>query len=318
MKKAFTLVEMLVVIAIIGTLAAVLMGTFSGSTESAHTARCMSNMKNLASACLSASVAIGHIPPASSLELVNATVQSGGKAKLQYSEVKGWISWDSENKFKRDSKGYLPASHQSCSLISMYEESQSLRDYAITNGVLWKYLNGNHSTYICPHHERVKKAYKPNWSYIMNSYFGWDYSKGSKAIATDDGRGVLISATGMRNSDKYLLFAEVPFVEHDDVTPPDTTTGQECDSVLQYASDSGSIASKSGNVTSSGGSEQIGFNHKTGKQYFANVVFADGHTEKLVFPKTGMSESDIKDLTYWLCTGKDVSFNGKKYDKMTN
>ena len=51
MKKGFSLVELLVVIGIIGILAGVLMGVFSGGSDSARAARCLSNMKNLANAC---------------------------------------------------------------------------------------------------------------------------------------------------------------------------------------------------------------------------------------------------------------------------
>ena len=53
MKKGFTLVEMLVVIGIIGILVGVLVASFSGGTESARNAQCLTNMKNLAGACQS-------------------------------------------------------------------------------------------------------------------------------------------------------------------------------------------------------------------------------------------------------------------------
>ena len=44
MKKAFSLVELLVVVAIIAILAGVLVSSFSGGTESARAARCLSNL----------------------------------------------------------------------------------------------------------------------------------------------------------------------------------------------------------------------------------------------------------------------------------
>ena len=47
-RSGFTLVELLVVVAIIGILAGVLLASFSGGTEAARAAKCLSNMRNLA------------------------------------------------------------------------------------------------------------------------------------------------------------------------------------------------------------------------------------------------------------------------------
>ena len=47
-----------------------------------------------------------------------------------------------------------------------------------------------------------------------------------------------------------------------------------------------------------------------------NMTFADGHVEKLRQPRTGLNEGDLHELTKWLCEGKDVSFNGKKYEEL--
>ena len=48
MKRAFTLVELMVVISIIGILIAILVTNYGGATESARAAHCLANMKNLA------------------------------------------------------------------------------------------------------------------------------------------------------------------------------------------------------------------------------------------------------------------------------
>lgn len=47
-RKAFTLVELLVVVGILGILMAVLLGTFGGAGESARAAKCQANLHNLA------------------------------------------------------------------------------------------------------------------------------------------------------------------------------------------------------------------------------------------------------------------------------
>lgn len=314
---------MLVVIGIIGILAGVLMGTFSGGTESAHTARCLSNMRNLAAACHSASVTIGHYPPAGSFECVSVEVAGNGKAREQYFAFDGWISWDSRNAYARDSQGHRPTSHKASAAwnTSMYSDDQTARQYCLTNGALWKLVNGNHTIYICPRHEKAMKALKPNFSYVMNAFFGWDYSKGKNAISIDNGWGVY-KGHDLGKTDKRLLFAEIPFVAHHGIVVPEDTSGEKTDSILQHKGCAGCASP-----------ESIGFNHKSGKQYYANIVFADGHTEKLVYPKEGMSDAELQDLTMWLCGMRnvsshkipkdedykpvDISFNGKKYDKMS-
>ena len=52
-RGGFTIIELLVVIGIIGVLAGVLLASFSGGTESARAAKCLSNMRNLAQGAIS-------------------------------------------------------------------------------------------------------------------------------------------------------------------------------------------------------------------------------------------------------------------------
>ena len=51
-RSGFTLIELLVVIAIIAILAAILFPVFARARENARKAQCISNMKQLALACL--------------------------------------------------------------------------------------------------------------------------------------------------------------------------------------------------------------------------------------------------------------------------
>ena len=299
--KGFTLVELLVVIGIIAILAGVMLGTFGGSTDSAASARCLANMKNLATACQTYGMEHGHYPLAGSIEYFTVDASGGRRnVDLSYFEIPGWISWYS--------KGAYPSkSSVGASSVGMCSTTEDESDYAITNGALWKYVSHNRETYVCPAHAK-KSAARPHWSYLMNAYFGWTADGKTKA----NGSGYIVYGN-LNNADRILLFAEVPFTGLGSPFTDGSGSGEDSDAVLQFAfvNDGGSKGQnrKSGN-------EFIGFNHRSGKQYAAHVVFADGHAEKLLAPKAGLSDDELKNLTSWLCQGIDVSFNGKKYDRL--
>ena len=85
--------------------------------------------------------------------------------------------------------------------------------------------------------------------------------------------------------------------------------------VLQYGNDSGGVA-KSNKSAEGGAGEVIGFNHKVGNDYSAHIAFADGHCVKLMLPRGG-DEGNLRELTTWLCTGQEYTFNGARYEKVT-
>lgn len=308
MKKAFSLVELLVVIGIIAILAGVILGTFSGSTDSARDAHCLANLHNLAAACQSYGVEFHRYPAAGSFELVEVHLDRGSKAAREYSECKGWISWNSRDAYRKDpERNRGPSSHKASASwnISAYSSDEDARMFSITNGAVWKYVNCNHDVYICPLHAQT--GMKPNWSYAMNAYFRWDHTRGTRAMPIEDD-GIYRYYGDLARADRRLLFAEIPFKKIDVGSDDDAEElrGEKSDSVLQYK---GSTGCKS--------PETIGFNHGNKKYYYAHVAFADGHTEKLVYPKSGMSDEELKDLTRWLCEGIDISFDGRKYKNLT-
>ena len=155
----------------------------------------------------------------------------------------------------------------------------------------------------------------------MNAYFGWDTSNGQRSYSpgggnhTDYGR--------LNNADRMLLFSEVPFMGYSSWQPEGSAGSTETDAILQVAK-SGSDADDPSANKSGSGNETIGANHMVGKNLFAHVAFADGHCEKLRIPYTGspkspqISEDNLKELTTWLCAGKDVTLDGKKYKKLEN
>lgn len=315
MKKAFSLVELLVVIGIIAVLAGVLLATFGGSSESARAAQCLSNMKNLANACQTYGMNTGRYPNAGSVEIMSMDDSEGrNRVKAKYTERTGWISWDSEGK-------YPSGSHSANGTIGMYCDDLKQSAHALTNGCLWTYVAGNRSTYVCPKHALKMRDARVNWSYLMNANFGWDTSNGSRSYSSSGG-----GHTGygtLANADKMLLFAEVPFMGYSSWQPEGNGGTTETDAILQFST-SGLKSGDKGANQPAAGNETIGANHLIGKNLYAHVAFADGHCEKLRIPYTGnakkpqVDDGNLKELTTWLCAGKDVSLNGKKYEKLEN
>ena len=298
MKKGFTLVELLVVIGIIGILGGVLMASLRGSTDSANNAKCLSNMKSLASACQTYGMSSGYYPLAGSIEKMQATNSSGKKnIKMRYYELPGWLSWNSRGVYGSDTSSHCSSAGW---FTSAYSSDFDARECAYTNGVIWTCISGSKSLFQCPAHLKKYASDPPAWSYVMNSYFGWDSSEGSSARGASYS-GVKFSS--LSRGDKRLLFAELPFMGYE--VTPDTSSGSgtKNDCVLQYE-------------TKYGG-EHIGFNHKIGKRdKCAHVCFADGHVEQLLYPKSGMGSSELRELTEWLCEAKDVALNGDRYEKL--
>lgn len=277
MKRAFTLIELLIVIGIIAVLSAILLGTFSGATESARATQCLANMKSLANAVQSYALETNHYPSAESREVVNVVInKSMVHAKKQYNEEVGWISWYSKGLYPSDS-----SQKESCHPVGMYSGTLEEYEYALSHGSLYKYVGGNVSVYVCPVHK--DKHAIAHWSYFMNPKVG--------------GR----SYGNFKGADRMLLFGEIPFQGPGDWFPNGTADEGDTDSdaVLQYKD----------------GTENIGGNHKSAKKWYAHVAFADGHVEKLNVD--GLSGENMKELTTWLCEGKAVGrTSGGKYEEL--
>ena len=304
MKKAFTLVELLVVIGILAILMGVLVATIGNGTESARAARCLTNMRSLATACNTVAAAHDHYPLAGSLEVKKINLSGGsGDSKRFYEEAKGWISWNSRGSYT----GGRSTSHVSSLswFTSAYCEDLETREYALTNGTIWSAISGNTDLYVCPSHRKALRHKNPLWSYVMNERFGYDDTLGSNGKM--NWPGVWYGKLG--RADRTLMFAELQFAANDKLeVNTDPSAGIKYDCTLQYKH-----------------KEMLGCNHASGKRGLcAHVAFADGHVEKLAIParRDGdgwallVSRGDIEDLTEWLCQGKDVSYNGSKYEKL--
>jgi prepilin-type N-terminal cleavage/methylation domain-containing protein/prepilin-type processing-associated H-X9-DG protein len=298
-KKAFTLLELLVVIGILGLLMSVLVVSVTGGTESARAAECMSNLSSLAKAVSQQSAAGGGCTLAGSVETLGFDESQGIRnVKKKYGEKVGWISWNSSSRY-----AHGPSSHTSSAgwFTSAYDQDQETRIYCLTNGSLWKYLGGSESIYRCPNHIKKFPKKRPNWSYVMNSLFGWDQSMGSESVS-EDYRAYNYGE--LPSPERHLLFAELQWENYINENPPKVTasSGKDCDCILQYRSEDGG--------------EMIGFNHKSGRDVVAHVAFADGHVDRIVYPKQGLGGGELRNLTEWLCEGKDYTFDGQRYREL--
>lgn len=288
MKKGFTLVEILVVIGIIGLIMASLV-YFFGNTESARSAECLVNLKNLANAVQDARNAtgtVGRYPLAGSQEGYKIVYGDDGDIFVEYP---GWISWNSQGAYASGPRQHISSGSW---LISTYCQDENAREYCLTNGALYKYVR-NYRTYLCPGHlKKMPSDQRPVWSYVMNGSFGYDYSKGAKETAGDGHPGCDIDSEESKKAHKTLLFAELQWEDYTD-NKPDFSAGAgfKNDCTLQY--------------NGSEGAEIIGFNHKEGKDIVAHIVFADGHTDKIIYPKGGLNTSELEKLTEFLCTAVD-------------
>lgn len=290
-KSAFTLLEMLVVIGIIGVLMGVIITQFGGATESAKAAKCEANMRNLVTAAHASASRTGdarHFPAASSYSYIVPDVK---RRKVRYHNSCGWISGSEKRNFDTESAiGFQAVPFNA-------ENEESLR-FALTNGCfgsMWKAMGASREAYQCPvHAEAVRKetGRMPGWSYVMNKDFGYDTGKHTFCNKDKD----------MKNASKILMFAELQGADitesgYDKIDAKKylTADGDQADAVLDYKK------------------ENIGFNHKPNKRgTYGHVAFADGHVERLFYPRSGSGIS-LTDLTEALCVGHEVSFDGKGY-----
>jgi len=271
-KKGFTLVELLVVMSIIGILAAALVVSMPKVSERARDMKCKANLKNLAQASLAYSIQHEHFPRAYPGEDINASVNS--RTGVMYYEDRGWVNWTGN--------GEWPNADSQKSKMTLPKLTGDLAFESLTNGVVWSFAGKEASTFCCPAFAKAARVQGLTdiWrSYVMNYLFHWHGTSvgfNEHQDFTNDQDGV------QRSAETVLMFAELPM---DDID----TSEEGGDGKLDPDNDD----------------EYIGFNHRVGKRNISHVVYADGHVGVLLEPSS-KSQTDLRELTTQLCWGKEI------------
>jgi len=306
-KRGFTLVELLVVMAILGILAAALTTQVTKARAIGQSMRCKANMRNLAQAAINFGIDRGHVPTAGSFEY--AEIFSADTGQLRYdlnhdNKESAWVAWTGSGSWPNTTPQAGGMSASKFYADQSENASQSLAYDSITKGSLWSYVGKDLSTYCCDvfrTYARRDKSLKALRSYVMNGYFGYaDAGNGLCSRHSDSANREAATLSARGSAGNLLMFAELPARKID-------VSERGADSVLE---------TKIRDYTANNSIEEmIGFNHEIsgsrggdggGKRYAAHVAFADGHVDVLIEPR-GASDGDIKELTRLLCNGDEIT-----------
>ncbi len=275
-RYGFTLVEMLIVIAIIGILMGMLIPSLSRAKENARRAECASNLHQLQCGMMSyLSDSHQDLPLSSCREYYDTVNRTWGYDR-------GWVSWE---KWKSHDAGN-PSGYGS-------NPPEELRTYwwgdkgenSIRNGALFPYIE-DVRVYICPSFKRYVKEYgDPKFQDAKRSYVMSSHISGSRFLRLSSSgmsRRMMFAdgayeAKSYKAEDGHIITATWGFKD-DNSTDIIVRRWNNIDHNLYYyyRGSDGMLEFEYDN-TSGNQKELIGdFHHGKG-----NVVFIDGHTECL-------------------------------------
>ena len=229
--RGFTLVEMLVVIAIIAVLAAALLVSLKSLGEHGRKTKCKANLRSLAQGVINR--VAEHQETMAALSYMYKEWDDDA-FEYVWRHRRGWVSW-----LKNDGKepegalfghdGQTPKpnarpkprgfSQPTCFVGSGAQNGRN----AIMYGELWNYAGQNMSIYLCPSHKHECPFHKKKFtatdgkklvvcrSYAMNAYFGY----GSTDTAWNDGFTTRGHGFGhprlydVNEPSRLMLFAEI-------------------------------------------------------------------------------------------------------------
>jgi prepilin-type processing-associated H-X9-DG protein/prepilin-type N-terminal cleavage/methylation domain-containing protein len=186
-KCAFTLIEMLVVVAIIMVLGTLLYPALGRARESGRMVRCNSNLRQLYFAAMNFS-ADGHTPSSS-------TYWYQGSDSSWYLR-RGWIAWLECNTYPDDGPRASKPADGTYDWQNATVANQGTR--CITNGSLWGYMKSI-DVYVCPTHKMRTGSGKAARSYSMSaalSYINFFQARNTMQVMFGDDRNIQTTLDG--------------------------------------------------------------------------------------------------------------------------
>ncbi|MFO7536171.1 MAG: DUF1559 domain-containing protein [Kiritimatiellia bacterium] len=253
--KAFTMIELMVVIAVIGILAGLLMPTLVKAREKGRQTQCKSNLKELHTAVMAYTANGGHFPHATTYQIFDTDRQV-------WSEINGWVG---------PCVSMPPGSRGN---TDMWNDGNSNATTCITNGSLYSYV-ADTRIYLCPTFAMEFAKLKPTATAVRSYVMNWNLSGAS-----------LFS---LRDASRRMLFTELNVaakVDGKDVTVRTAVETQnpfsEPANRRYYSFHTTDGALMVNTTPTQVPTEGVAAYHN-GK---GNAVFADGHIESLYYSNT--------------------------------
>lgn len=310
--SGFTLVEMLVVIAIISLVAGVSVRAIKGAQRQAKASTCAANLHALHQAVMSYKADTTDYPTACAYEWFDLK-PDGTEA---YYLKRGWVSWvrSSATISRRKSEGNLyrhfhdndwhdgPVNATKAAQYCYVGPGCGAQDYSgasgtkpnyskvhlsriyrsIDEGSIFKYTDKNFSIYCCEEFKAKFGSYCMR-SYAMNQVFG---NRRSRSGSPNPSVG------GSRQASRLAMFVEL-----------DESAGGTAGVCNGKAGTSGKATAptdffKDDSVWDWDKGENVGAWHRKNGKLYGHVIFADGHLESIIPKKTDEERKDLGDGKY--------------------
>ena len=201
MKKGFTLIEMLVVVALILLLGGALYPALLRAKEWGRSTKCLSNLRQFQVASIHYATDTGHLPRST----------DGWYLDFDgWRHTRGWVAWNTWPGFPSD--GPRAGSQHSG---GTYSWRGAVGLTCITNGALWSYVKREKAVYLCPTFEQRTVCGQTDAvrSYSMNQVlnhrvFADQSMQASRTVLFGDD-GALLTGVAAANVDAQFATNEV-------------------------------------------------------------------------------------------------------------